>query len=70
MKTYKVTEKFLCTAKCSDEAIDLWNQIEQLTRNFYSQVKKDQPSFKSKDLKEMLAHELVSTISIENDWSE
>jgi hypothetical protein len=70
MKTkYNVTEKFLCTHECSDEAIALWHKIEALTVDFYSQVKKDQPSFKTFDLKEMLANELFRK-AIENDWSE
>lgn len=47
-------EKFLCNRECSDEAIELWHKIEMLTSDFNLQVKKDQPSFKSKDLKEML----------------
>lgn len=70
MKAYNVTEKFLCNRECSDEAIELWNKIEALTSDFYSQVKKDQPSFKSRDLKVMLANELTATTTIENDWSE
>ena len=70
MKAYNVTEKFLCNRECSDEAIELWNKIEALTSDFYSQVKKDQPSFKSRDLKVMLVNELTATTTIENDWSE